>query len=879
MANKSGILAGEAYVALDLDDEEYKVAMKLALQRLKQFGESSSLVVRATNRISRAFLRVASSARVVGRAMKGVVGSISKFSRLVFDTLAPSLFFLGASAAAMGASMLGAIRPAAKAFANLEDVVSRFRIVFGENAADAERWARSFAKSIGFADSTILDVMGRFQALFTTQGISGDLAATASKGLAELVPNLASFFEMRPDDVITRLFSGLVGEMEAVRRLGVDLSAQAVNLELENFGVDPKTATQGQKALARYNIIVRQTEVAQDDLRKTSNSLANTITRLSEAWKRTQEVLGAAVAPALTTIAELASKVLKRLEPLLKTKGFQRLATQFLVVGAGVTALGTAAVTIAPLVTAFGSLASFATAAAGAITTGLAASVTGLAVSLGTAVKLFGQLFKFVQGSKLANLDLGSVKGIAGAGGAILSGLFGGRGGGGGAGAGGSFTVPPAGPGPGTGLIVAGSQVANRDVTFAGRGLATAGFSASDDIIDAEFVKKGRFNTAKIGAGLRNIGKGIGVLSLAVIKAEVIWEGVTRTFRPATATISDGFAKVLTAGKHLAGTIGGVAVAFVKAGQLVGKGISRIITLLTEGDFEGVGRIILRSFNFIKSVSSAAFRELGNSFSNFFTAIGEAIGGLITSAQYLAAIVSNPLKFMDAISRQQGRVIGRTDSILEQRLADQFADGDASRVQVNQKQAVITDEEGNQQRFLIGASSKDPREQAILDFFRSERQSVLSDVKSQVAQEVAKEIAEETFGKGNFKPGDFKLAFEDTLKRIFSDEDVQRDANLLKQAIAAPAQRAAGRDIPGADPQSVEIQKMQAKVAGAAGRIAEAVQAGLRIAQTASITNSSARSQFGSGDREMTMLEKQQLAMLKVIANNTKEPGLQGANL
>ena len=410
MVSRADILAGEAYVQLDLDDEQYSTAMKLAMEQLKEYNRRATVVVRATRLMSSAFNSAARTARALGRVMNGVVGSVSKLSRLIFDTLAPSLFFLGAASAAFGAAILRAVVPAGKAFANLEDVVSRFRITFGQAAPEAERWGRSFARAIGFADSTILDVLGRFQALLTTQGVPGRAAQVASSGIAQLVPNLASFFEQRPEEVITRLFSGLVGEMEAVRRLGIDLSAQSVNAELGQFGIDPKTATQAQKALARYNIIVRQTRVAQQDLRLTSDSLANTVTRLNQSWVRTLEVIGAALAPALTSLANILDTVLRKLQPLFETTQFQRFATAVVAIAGGLFGLGTAAVAIAPLVTAFGSLASFATALAGTLAGGLTAGLVGaLAAARGLTVAL-GAGFDILR--KLGTV--GGIKGIFG---------------------------------------------------------------------------------------------------------------------------------------------------------------------------------------------------------------------------------------------------------------------------------------------------------------------------------------------------------------------------------------------------------------------------------------------------------------------------------
>lgn len=424
-SNSSGILAGEAFVTLELSDDEYRTAMKLALKQLRELDKRASLATQRLNKLSRVFASVATRMRAFGRVMNSVIGAASRFSRLIFDTLAPAMFFLGAAAASMGSAIVAAMIPAAKSFGAMEDAISRFRVAFEDQADATEKWARSFARSIGYADSTIVDLMGRFQSFMTTQGVPAGIASTATRSIAQLVPNLASFFDISPDEVTTRLFSGLVGEMEAVRRLGVDISAQTVNRELSAFGIDPQDATQSQKVIARTRLIIEQTRKAQDDLRRTSDSLNNTLVRLSESWKRLRESIGNAIAPALTTIANVAQRIMTNLEPLTRTRRFQVLATTVLAVSAGVAALGTASLTIAPLVTAFGSLASFAALAAntlatvtfGSITLGLSAISSALKVATHFVDPLTSSLNELLIGL----LKIGEAIGAAAAGMATFS--------------------------------------------------------------------------------------------------------------------------------------------------------------------------------------------------------------------------------------------------------------------------------------------------------------------------------------------------------------------------------------------------------------------------------------------------------------------------
>lgn len=987
MANRGDILAGEAYVALDLDDAEYRAAMTAAMKQLKRFENQGTVFSRSMRAIDRTLSSVATKVRIFGRAVQSAIGTVSKFSRLVFDTLAPSMFFLGASAAAMGASILAAVRPAAKAFASLEDVVSRFRIVFGEQARETEAWARSFAKSIGYADSTILDVMGRFQALLTTQGVPAGLAGTASRGLAELVPNLSSFFEMRPDDVITRLFSGLVGEMEAVRRLGVDLSAQSVNRQLESVGIDPQEATQAQKAMARYNIIVMQTAVAHSDLQKTADSLANTVVRLSEAWKRTKEVVGGALAPALTSLANIAQRVLTNFEPLFKTAQFQKIATSIVAVGGGLAALGTAAVTIAPLVTAFGSLASFATALAGVVTGGLVAGMVALVTTakaltaaLGPAVRLIAPLIK------AGNIDLGKLLSAGsraagqafGAGqnalrlaqGRLTSaeiaerGLFAPRGvgqssqiakylngarfnvsRGGQAASGGSGFIspfsrlkgpipqPPAQPsrivpgpyGVGAQLSATGgssrevAQLAKNEATLlktraeanaaAGRAIATtdalktafdgtsrsAAASAKSTsqlsrlqslraFTSGAFPKLGpaisRVSTAVV-TGLRSVARGIIIFeaSLKVVGLAV---------KPLTSSISSAFGGVVDAGKRVIGTFVGVGSALLSVGRSLGAGLGALIDSLISGDVNKAINIAVSGFNVIRITAGIVFDQLGSAFNKLFQAVASGINELITAAIYFATIITNPAKFLESLREQATRTGVQTDARLEQFLADR-AGVDVSDVRVVGNTFEVTQGgrtvRGGQTESVFGIGGNGfvsnvgatDADRSLASAFASERTRLQSEIGGRVAREVAAEIAAGSGLQVDINGESIVNIGEEVSRAVKDNPELQNALSQLSNAINAPTQRQQGADIPGANPQQVDLSLLRDNIAQLSDGIKNAAMEAKNIAETASIADSSARTRFGSG-KAMLDIAREQLFVLRRIEK--KEGGrLEGVGL
>ena len=98
-----------------------------------------------------------------------------------------------------------------------------------------------------------------------------------SGSLVQLAADLASFNNQNIEDVLVSLRSGMAGEAEPMRRLGADVSAARVEMELMEMGVEKVNGkfTESQKVMGRYRAIMEDTSTAQGDFERTSGGLAN----------------------------------------------------------------------------------------------------------------------------------------------------------------------------------------------------------------------------------------------------------------------------------------------------------------------------------------------------------------------------------------------------------------------------------------------------------------------------------------------------------------------------------------------------------------------------------------------------------------------------
>jgi hypothetical protein len=111
-----------------------------------------------------------------------------------------------------------------KSASDLEETRNKVKVVFGDMSEDVLKWGDSAALAFGMSKQQALEATGTFGNLFTSMGLGQEASADMSQGLVELSADLASFNNIDPGLVLEKLRSGLVGEVEPLRTLGINLT-------------------------------------------------------------------------------------------------------------------------------------------------------------------------------------------------------------------------------------------------------------------------------------------------------------------------------------------------------------------------------------------------------------------------------------------------------------------------------------------------------------------------------------------------------------------------------------------------------------------------------------------------------------------------------
>lgn len=229
-----------------------------------------------------------------------------------FSRLRSSIGGVGAGLiAAFGVRAVGqGINEAIQAASNLEESISKTTVVFGAFSDEIRGIAETAPQALGLSTQAALEATATFGNLFTALGLTQQGAAELSPQIVQLGADLASFNNITVDEAILSLRSGLVGEAEPLRRLGVAINAAVVDQKALELGlVDAAGAvTEAGKVQARYALILEQTTNAQGDFARTSDGLANSMRTTAAEIENAQAEVGQAFAPALQALLPLAAE-------------------------------------------------------------------------------------------------------------------------------------------------------------------------------------------------------------------------------------------------------------------------------------------------------------------------------------------------------------------------------------------------------------------------------------------------------------------------------------------------------------------------------------------------------------------------------------------
>lgn len=195
---------------------------------------------------------------------------------------------------------------------------SLFETSLGEYADNAREWSEKLGNSLGLDDYALRKNVGTLYTMTKSMGVAKDSALSMSQEFSLLAEDMASFYNMSSEEAFTKLKSGLTGETEPLKALGILVDENTVKQYAYKSGIAEvgEELTQTQKVLARYQAIMAQTSTAQGDLARTIDSPANQLRILKNEVKELMRDTGTVLMPTVSSLLGMARSGLELVAPL-----------------------------------------------------------------------------------------------------------------------------------------------------------------------------------------------------------------------------------------------------------------------------------------------------------------------------------------------------------------------------------------------------------------------------------------------------------------------------------------------------------------------------------------------------------------------------------
>ena len=189
-------------------------------------------------------------------------------------------------------------------FNDFYEATDLFHNAMGNLSGKADTLISKMQGLLGVDPTKAMTYMATIQSLGTSFGLASDKAYVLSKNLTQLAYDEGSYWNKDVAETFTAMSSAISGEIEPIRRLGIDLTQARLQQELLALGFNKQVSSlsQADKAVLRYIAIIKQTANVQGNLAQTIQSPANQIKILKAQLDMLAKSVGSLLYPALKSI-------------------------------------------------------------------------------------------------------------------------------------------------------------------------------------------------------------------------------------------------------------------------------------------------------------------------------------------------------------------------------------------------------------------------------------------------------------------------------------------------------------------------------------------------------------------------------------------------
>ena len=344
--------------------ENLKIKLNYATAELNNMQRELRETTSELNTKSSAWYKLSQNMNAAGEKMKNIGDKMSSIGSKLSTTLTLPIVGIGVAATKMAMDAV--------------ESENLFEVAMGGVADDARKWSEETSKALGLNAYNVRNNMATYNSMLTSMGLTTDESLKMSEGLTQLSYDMASFYNLKPEEAFEKLKSGITGEAEPLKALGILVNDNTIKTYAYSTGIakQGEELTEAQKVQARYGVILESTKNAQGDLARTLDSPTNKIRMMKEQAQQLGIQFGQLLIPILEKLINVIKPLMDKFQGL--SKGQQ---DNIIKIGLVIAAIGPIILVIGKVISIVGTLSSIIGSISGAMAT--AGGVSGM---LGTAL-------------------------------------------------------------------------------------------------------------------------------------------------------------------------------------------------------------------------------------------------------------------------------------------------------------------------------------------------------------------------------------------------------------------------------------------------------------------------------------------------------------
>ena len=288
----------------------------LVTKKGENFFKTTAKVAQATVNV---ITKIANNIKKVVSVVGGAVNNIKSKFNILNSTLARGLSLT---------ALVAVGKKGLELSSDLAEVQNVVETTFGKSSNIINEFAESALKNFGLTELQAKKYVSTLGAIAKASGESDEATLQMSTNLTKLTADVASFFNYDYDTAFNKIRSGLTGETEPLKDLGVVMTV--ANLEQYRLAQGIQTSysamSSAEQMALRYNYIMQALTDTQGDFNKTQASWANQLRILQGQAQQLGAILGnllqKVLYPVLSVVNAILGKAVAMGNVLAKAFGF-----------------------------------------------------------------------------------------------------------------------------------------------------------------------------------------------------------------------------------------------------------------------------------------------------------------------------------------------------------------------------------------------------------------------------------------------------------------------------------------------------------------------------------------------------------------------------